>query len=257
MGFIYSTTNLITAATLHSVSTENTIYVKENLYDLRPSKPFYFTAKAAQWVKLNFAAGAQRATLACVFNHNFTNAADCHIQANAADAWGAPTFDQHLNWRDLDFYGLFDQTFAWWRLLLSDAANPYNPRIGEFFLGQWARFANAHVQPGREDGPTFFASEQQTTYGQDWDVYLSEGQIFKIRLKNINNPATIDDLHTFLRAISGPAGRFVFIPDDAQPHVYYCKVVGSPSATRLVYGEHELREWTMDIKVLTRGITIL
>lgn len=242
--------------TLDSVSTENTIYVKENLYDFRPSKPFYFTAKAAQWVKLFFAAGVQRATLACVFNHNFTNASDCHITGNNTGIWPG-TDVGHINYRQLDEYLLFDQTYSYWWLTLTDAGNSYNPRIGEFFLGQWARFAHAHVQPGREDGPTFFASEQQTTYGQDWDVYLSEGQTFKIKLKNINDPAVIDDLHTFLRAISGPAGRFVFIPDDAQPHVYYCKVVGSPPATRLVYGEHELREWSMDFKVLTRGITVL
>lgn len=256
MGFIYATTNLLDVSSLHSVSSEDTLYVKENLYCQRPSKPFYFTSKLNQWVKLNFAAAPQRITLVAAFNHNLTAAADCHVQGNAADAWPG-TDVGHVPWRLYDKYLRFDQTFAWWRFWVDDPTNPVNPRIGELFFGQWTAFPNAYVQPGREDGSTFFAVEQQTSYGQDWDVYLSEAERFKITLANINDSATLDAVQQFLTAIAGPAGRFVFIPDPAKPHVYFVKVVGSPSASRPIYGPKELRNWSIELKALTRGITLL
>lgn len=254
--FLYATENLITSITLDSVSSEDVLYVKENLYCERPSKPFYFTAKAAQWIKLHFAAAAQRITLAAAFNHNLTSAADCHVQGNAVDAWPG-TDVGHMNWRLHDECLRFDQTFPWWRFTMDDPTNPVNPRIGELFFGQWATFANAHVQPARDDGLSFYAVEQQTQYGQDWDVYLSEADRFKITLVNLNDPATVDQIQRFLSDISGPAGRFVFIPFPNQPHVYYVKIVGSPSASRPIYGEKELRNWSIELKALTRGITLL
>lgn len=257
MGFIYATTNLLDVSSLHSVSSEDTLYVKENLYCQRPSKPFYFTSKLNQWVKLNFAAAPQKITLCAAFNHNLMAAAQCQVQGCAADGpWPATTI-VNMPWRLNDEYDRFDQTFAWWRFWLNDPTNPVNPRIGELFFGQWTAFPTAYVQPGREDGSTFFAVEQQTGYGQDWDVYLSEAERFKITITNINDSSVLDDIQQFLTAIAGPAGRFVFIPDPAKPHVYMVKVVGSPAASRPVYGAKELRNWSIELKALTRGITLL
>ena len=252
---VYATGNLINLATLASVSTEDVLYVKENLYCERPSKPFRFTAKAGQWVKVNVGAGVPITLMAC-FNHNLTNAAVIQADANNADAWPGP-YHLHFTWRQYDFCRFLNQTYPWWRFLLSDAGNPFNPQLGELFFGTWTKFTNAKVQPGRDDSPIFHGVEQQTAYGQDWDCYFSDSQSFKLSLLNINDPATVDELHTFLRAIYGMAGRFVLIPDHRQPHVYYCKVTGSPSSSRPIYGDKELRRWGLEFKVLTRGITLL
>ncbi|GAG77384.1 unnamed protein product, partial [marine sediment metagenome] len=46
MSFIYVTPNLLDVDSLESISApgEDPVYVKENLYNNRPSKPFRFTA---------------------------------------------------------------------------------------------------------------------------------------------------------------------------------------------------------------------
>jgi hypothetical protein len=256
--FLYSTVNLINFDTLSSVSTEDPLYVKENLYNLRPSKPFYFMAKAAQWVKVDLLAPAL-VEVCAIFNHNFTATPTLAVQAYS-DAWTTSIYNVPLLYRQFDLYRKINKTAQWWKVEVSDAGAVF-PRIGELWLGTLSSFANAHVQPGRDDGVEFFASEQQTAYGQDWDAYLSESKRLKISFVNLNDPANTDDIETFLSSIRGPEGRFLLIPDHKMPHVFLVKVVGSPSAHRSVYGnkpgEKELRSWALDLKVLSRGITLL
>jgi hypothetical protein len=256
---LYSTVNLVDVDTLSSVSTEDPLYVKENLYNLRPSKPFYFQVKAAQWVKIDLL-GSSLVQVCGIFNHNFTSTASL-VFKGYSDAWTTAIYNRSLMYRQYDLYRKLNQSARWWKVEVSDAANSAYPRIGELWLGTLSKFNNAHVQPGRDDGVEFFASEQQTTYGQDWDVYLSESKRLKINFLNINDPNNTDDIETFLSAVRGPEGRFLLIPDNKMPHVFLVKVVGSPAAHRLVYGnkagEKELRSWSLDLKVLSRGITLL
>lgn len=255
--FQYSKTNLLTAATLSDTSTENAIYIDDYLYDGRPSKPFYFTAKTSQWIKIDLG-GAVFVDIFAIFNHNFLSAATLGIQGNAADAWGAPSFTAAPAWRKDNFYHRPRVTYEWWRFLISDAGNPYYPRVGELWLSSsLSTFANAHAQPGRQDGLGIEAIETPTIYGQDWDVFLSSAEDFTYSIYNLSDPDNIDDLQTFIEDIKGPEGRFLFIPDPGKPHVYLAKLTGSPQATRLVTGEKSLRAWNITIKALTKGITLL
>lgn len=255
MSLYYSAVNLVDVDTLFDTSTEDALYVMENLYNLRPSKPFYFTVKAAQWVKVDLL-GANQVQVCGIFNHNFTSVVTLALKAYS-DAWLTQVYNLPLIYREHDLHRKLDQTLRWWKLEVSDGTNTFFPRIGELWLGTLTKFANAHLQPGRDDGVEFFASEQQTSYGQDWDVYLSESKQLKIRFMNINDPDNVDDIEAFLSSIRGPAGRFLLIPDHKKPHVYMVKVMGSPTAQRVIYGDKELRAWGIDLKVLSRGITLL
>lgn len=256
MPFYFSATNFLTAATLASVSTENTIYPKENLYDDRPSKPFYWTSKLAQNIIINLGA-VSLVELIAIFNHTLLQAATITAEANNAGFPGAPLWSQNFTWREYDMYIRPLQSYQFWRIYINDAGNPIIPRIGELWLGDLDEFSQAFVQPGREDGKTFHTDEKQTVYGQDWDVYFSEQKEFKLQIKHLNDPAVVDEIEVFLTAVYGAAGRVVFIPDTRYPHVFFVKVVGSPTAKRPIYGEHELREWNLTFRELTRGITLL
>ena len=255
---IYSTTNLIDIYTLSAVSTEDPLYVKEFLYDNRPSRPFRFQSKTNQSILVDLSI-ATRVTLAAIFNHTLTAAATARIQANSSNAWGGGLpYNWQMSWREHDQALRFSQNERWWRFLISDPANLAMPEIGVAWLGTWAKFNKVRITPGRSDSPEIFQVEQVTTYGQDWSTYLSTGQSFELALTNQIDPATIDELQTFLEGIQGAAGRFVFIPDEKLPHVYLVKVVGNPTSKRTAYGTAgELRNWTMKLKVLTRGITLL
>jgi hypothetical protein len=254
---IYSTDNLLSVYSLSSVTTEDSLYVKDYLYDNRPSRPFRFTSKSAQRIVIDLSS-AKPVTIAALFNHNLTAAATVKIQANTSNSWTSPAFTQTLSWRNLDLYALLSQTYRWWSFYVDDPTNTLMPEIGLAWLGTWSKFPNARVNPGRVDSPEFFQVEQVTSYGQDWTAYLSDSQTFELGLTNLISPSAVDDIHAFLRAIYGAAGRFVFIPDETQPHVYFVRVLGNPSSNRITYSASgELRGWSIKLKALTHGIVLI
>lgn len=262
MTLIYATTNLITSTTLPSDnavyrSSENSTYPVANLYNRRPSYPFMFTAKAGQWVKANLGT-RQIASISAIFNHNFTNAAT--VQLHASGINGAWKLVDNYTYRLDDMYIKFGINEIWLRLSVSDAGNTSFPRIGDWFVAEHSVFANAHVNPGRGDGPMYAVADAQTPYEQDWEAAYSKSGTFNITLSSINDPSTIDDLQTFLDdVIMNNGGRFVWIPNDSLPNVYYVKVMNRRDfANRRVIGsENELRDWRLDFKILTSGITFI
>jgi hypothetical protein len=257
MGFKYIATNLLDVDTLDSVSTEDAIYVKEHLYNNRPSKPFRFTDKDDEWIKIDFGA-AQKITHISIFNHDLTAAVDLRLQGNAADAWGAPTYNKALTWQAYSLYYHFTETFRWWRLFVDDPTNANDPQIGELFIGEHSEFSNGFVQPGWEQELGFSIAEEKTYFGQNWDYYLSDCKKFNIKIQNLNDPANIDDLEAFFRSIGGSAGRFVFIPHDDYPYCFLVKIENTSIPNlQIVRGDKDLNEWTMTLKTLVRGIRLL
>jgi hypothetical protein len=72
--------------------------------------------------------------------NNFTSAAVVKIQGNDSDSWDAPAFEATLSPVDNNMMGVFfdEQTFQYWRLLISDAANPdLYVEVGPIFLGSY------------------------------------------------------------------------------------------------------------------------
>jgi len=261
MSFIYVTPNLVDVDSYHSVSSGDAvgaIYGPENLYNNRSSKPFRFTAKDDQWIKLDFGA-AQAVTHVSIFNHDLTAAVDLRLQGNAADAWGGPTYDQALTWQEYSLYEHLNESYQFWRLFVDDPTHTTFPQIGELYFGQYAEFANGHVQPDWSQNLNFSIAGEETYFGQDWDYYLSDRKGFNIKIKNLNDPANIDDLETFFRSIGGSAGRFIFIPKENQPYCYLVKIANTDIVNnQIVRGfTGELNEWTMTLKTLVRGIRLL
>jgi len=257
MSFVYITPNLLDVDSLESVSSEDAIYVKEYLYNNRSSKPFRFTAKLAQYIRLHWAV-AQNVTHISIFNHDVTAAATFQIQALDGAAWGAPAYTQNLTWQEYSLYEHLNQTYQWWQIYINDPGHTTFPQIGELYFGQHAEFTNGYVQPDWQQNLDFAIAGEETYFKQDWDYYLSDCKKFHIKIKNLNDPANIDDLETFFRSIGGSAGRFVFIPNDAQPYCFLVKIENtSIQNLQIVRGTNDLNEWTMTLKTLVRGIRLL
>lgn len=258
MTLYYVKTNLIDSVSLPDntyVSSEDAIYTVDKLYNKRPSYPFRFDGVNAQWAKLDFTV-AQDVTFVGIFNHNFIPGVTITFQGAVADAGYATEVTPV--YRAGNMYALLDASWRWWKLNINNGAL-IKPQIGEWVVGEWAEFTNAYVQPGRSDGPIFHATNNITHYGQDWSGYLSKGEEFSIALKNINTPTAEDDIQTFLNDIwQNEDGKFVFIPDHVTKKAYYVQVTNRDSyANRIINGEKELREWRLDLKTLTDGITLL
>jgi len=259
MSMLYAINNLINLNTLVATSTEDPVYVKEWLYDRRPSRPFRFTVKTAQWIKVNLGAPMQ-ITLAALFNHNLQDAvSSVLLEADNAGAWPPGCYQQAMTWRAEDQRLLLNQTYQWWRLAVSDATNSENLQVGDFFLGNWQKFAYGKVQPGRADGPVLHRSTYTTPYGQLWSSYFGKSGRFEIRIRNLSSAAQVDELQTFIEAVAAAGGTFVFMPRDTLPHVYYVFLENEEAfAQQIVAGPtEELRDWSLRLRVLNKGITLL
>jgi len=261
MTLYYIKTNLVNATSLPDNTfvngNEDTVYTVDKMYNKRPSYPFRFDGVDAQWAKARWLAAAQQITFLGIFNHNLLETVAITLNGDVADGAFADLVSTPV-WRAGNMYALFDGTWKWWKLNINNGAATI-AQLGELVLGNWASFSNAYVQPGRADGPVIHATRSTTYYGQDWTAYLSKGEAFSIALKNINDPDATNDIHAFLNDVwENNDGKFVFIPDHERPQVYYVQVVNTDKyARRTINGVKELREWKLELKTLTDGITLL
>lgn len=288
MGLRYVIENLINDNTTITRSSEDTLYVKENLYNERPSLPFRTTAKDAQWVCADFGKDTE-VTFVGIFNHNLTTEpgllqlcgggacgeCTCTIDmtlppdANCAEeACGSqPTADFRNTWSKVDC----EVNHRYWTLKITDTPDEAYYEIGEWVLGQWQQFPRGildadvatdpwvRLSPGRADGPEFFMGNQRTHWGQDWSTYYSEAARFELTFTNQNDPCVVDAIHAFLSTVQKAGGRFVLVPDDTKPFCYYVIIDNLRDyADRLIYGwTRELRQWRLRLKSLAEGIRLL
>lgn len=119
-----------------TASTEATGYELGSLDNYIAAQKWRATGDTDEWVKIDFGS-AVNITDVCIINHNFTNAATVRIQGHASDAWGAPTINETITWRDY----IMDKNFTggsyqWWRLHIADSANPDGfVEFGYIFIG--------------------------------------------------------------------------------------------------------------------------
>jgi len=265
MSLLYVLTNLINIDTLDSVTSEDTTYVKEYLYNIRPSLPFRFTAKTGNQVKVDLG-GATQVTFVGCFNHNLLAPTQFKIKAAAADPpgggnWDLPDYEASLSVA-ANFNNSFlkiNKTYQFWVLDTDDGTSPKNTEIGELVLGQHQSFASSvHLQPRRADGPIFYMDKDRTHYGQPHTAYHAEAEGFSLAFMNINDPSVVDEIHVFLKQVQQAGGSFIIIPDDVKPFCYYVSIENLEGyANRLVYGTKELREWRIELTTLAKGIELL
>ena len=276
--FKYVITNLINSDVLDSVSSEDAVYVQENLYNVRPSFPFRFTGVGSagnpEWICVEFPI-PRKITFVGLFNTNFIRnhhsdvltLKGCDTGCGSGGCnWAAPDFSLDLldswtpNHRNL--YSKLDERRLGWRLDIINSRNPDSYlEIGDYVLGNWKKFSkNVHLQPGRDDGPDFRMGNQRTYFGQDWTNYFSETeQSFTMKFMNTGDPQVVDEFKVFLTAVQSQGGKFILIPDDDTPFAYYVVITRMDDfARRILYGlTGEVREWEVDLRTLTEGIILI
>jgi hypothetical protein len=258
-----------------STSSEDTLYVKENLYNVRPSKPFRFTgigaAGAPEWICVEFDA-AKRVTILGIFNHNFDlSGSGSELSIKGSDTgcdesvtdWDIPDYEHDIsdritaNWNDL--YERLDQTRLAFRVDVIDPANDDNVEIGELFLGLATELNAAHLAPGRAESPALYRSFNQTWYGQHWIEALSASLSMELRITNQNDPRQVDALRMMVLAIHAAGSKFLVVPNHLHPFVYYVALEnGDQFMAQIARGiECEESEWTLSLRTLTKGIALL
>lgn len=293
MRLLYVLKNFLAyTATIVTTSDDgDTLYVKGNLYNERPSLPYRTTAEGAQSICVDLGAlyeDLDEVNFIGLFNHNFsttpttlellacdnagctTCTAAADLKVAPADACGdgcgtQPIEDFRNSWSKISPQ---PHAHRYWKLNMNDTTGDGYYEIGELVLGQWQQFPRGilsgddswvRLSPGRADGPEFFMGKNRTFYGQDWSTYYSEYERFDLVLTTQNDPCIVDAIHTFLRAVQVAGGRFIFVPDDDKPFCYYVIVDNLRDfAERKIYGRtRELREWRFKLKSLTEGARLL
>lgn len=260
-----------------NVDTEDTIYVKENLYNERPSFPYRATSVTSLWIMVDLGADTP-VSIAAVINHNFVAPSTFQLRGYT-QATGAPKEPGDAT-PVADFTGNF--TFCsdnnnsaikvesggspislrYICLLVIDVGNTNNLEIGEFILQVYSSFSTMYLVD-EEEGITITVAEEPTHYGQDHDNYYSDNIDFVLSpIKQEATSGDIDAIRTFLKDIQGATGRFILCRDDtyitSKCEVYYVKVVGQQFMAKLISkGYPELRQWNIPLKELTKGISML
>lgn len=259
MSLIYSIGNYIDAITINSVSSEHTLYVKENLYNLRPSLPFRFTAKTDQFVELDMATD-KNITLLALINHNLQQAATIRLEAdNDPPNWLAPSYSQAVTWRAENLYMKLDETYRWWRIFASDPTNPYYPELGEAILYIWNSFSDARIR-SQSEGDSFYTAIEETFMGQDWDAELSRKAKLSFTIRDISThgDSVLEEIRAFIRELKGQAGRFLVVPDDTTTECYFAKALGLEFISeRIFHNIKDVRDWALPLSELTQGFNLL
>ena len=247
---LYSVGNLITASALVSVASEDSVFVKENLYNARQSKPYRTTAKTSQYVVLNF--GTDRPTILGILNHNLTNAATIKLQANSSDSWGSPPYDQTITWRELNIYFTFSQDYPYWRVTIDDSGNSAFPQIGELVLGTYSTFTKDFIYPYGES-KHYQRTEQVTPYGQRWRTRKSILKSFNLDFGLITDSELSSEIETFFDAIDG-IDPFIFVPDTTDYLAWYVYALNDFEARRIWLNNNS---FNLQLEEQARGITLL
>jgi len=261
MAFLYGTGNKITEATLKAVTNEDSVYVKANLYNRRPSLPCRFTQKTDQTITIDLTDPAL-VTLLGLFNHNLLPGATITLSAdtNPPD-WNDPEYGPTsiTPVRADHLYFKLSETLRWWQIKITDAANPSELQIGEAVLTTHSSFTTGYIQ-SQSEGDEYFIGSQETYMGQDWDVFLARkaNLLLKIRKASTAGDSVEEEIRALLRSLEGSAGRLIIIPDDSCGEVYYAKIKGKSYIADRTFGNiKDIRDWDLSFVEMSQGIELL
>lgn len=262
MALKYVTGNLITSATLDSVSSEDPsgFYDMENLYNKIQGIPLRFTGKSGEYVIIDLGADTL-VTFAGGYNHNLTTGATVFKLKGYLEVTGKPVDgSEAADWED-DFtvtsghknsFITLSQTMRYWALLLTDAGNSENLELGEFILKIHSSFTKNFIYPYKEI-LRYIRGESITPYGQRWLNQKAKIKRFIIDFLGATDANLLAEIQAFFEAIDGD-DPFVFIPDDSAAYSWYVHCLSDLEADRVFYNYNNIH---LTLEEQSRGLTLL
>lgn len=263
MTFRYATTNLIDLSTLLSVTSEDTLYIKENLYNERPSFPFRFTAKTGNQILVDLGAPTL-ITLAGIYNHNLLAPTKYKVKAAAANPPGGGNWDIPDYSADMPLvsglnnsYLTLSETYRYWLFDFDDATSPTNTEIGEAVLATHSNFGSNFRILAESDGVVIRVATHVTHYGHPHDAKRSHQKKWNLNVFETTAKGSLDALEAFLVDLEGSAGRFIMIEDDNYEPSYYVRMGGSEFIGAHRFSPQEdRRDWSWPILEFPKGIIL-
>lgn len=199
MRFCFPSDLVGATATITSTNAADADYPLSNLHDGRPTEPTRWTTAASTRIVWDLGAGSPttRVEGLIIVMHTMPAGSVLKVQANAADAWGAPTFSQDVTvpaWGpelvlslpanilvDLRGTTLATTGYRFLSLLLPDHGSPgADHALGEVcWIGAWQSPASSAAWPVRR-GEVRRVSVNSTSYGVDHviDRHVRQRRLF-------------------------------------------------------------------------------
>lgn len=150
------------------------------------------TGSATETVTIDLGS-AQDVSSIILLDHTLT-AADSAIaiQANNADAWGAPAFSQALAWQAGTIYAVFDavKNFRYWRLTFTKSAAGESRDIGRLFLGTYYQTTEDPDYDGYQESVEDYSRVQKSLGGQTYTDLLPRYAALQTKFSDIRNEQT-------------------------------------------------------------------
>jgi hypothetical protein len=123
------------------------------------------------------------------------------------DSWTSPSYTDTISvTADTPLSDYFDQTYRWWRLVISDASNSDGYiEIGEMYLGSYLELSG-NADWGSSSELRSVQQEARGEAGQIQQVVYDLQRVFDLSFDVITNDE-IDDLETLLEAVFLPSSQ--------------------------------------------------
>jgi len=250
MGMKYSLGNYIDSSTLSSVSSEGTIYPKENMYNKRQSMPWRMEEKSGYAI-FNF--GTDRPTFFAIMNHNLVETGDFSLtlKTGAAEgAWGAP---EAVAWHKQNIWHPIDMTpNKWWRIDVVNSDSLANLEFGEIIFYIAGTFTMNYWWPYKE-GLEYVLEENITDYGHRHISKKAIKKTFSLDFEGVTDANLVSEVQAFFEGFDGK-NPFVFMPDAEEADSWYVYCLNSLKASRAFLDDNR---FSMQLEEQSRGISLL
>ena len=193
-------------------------YGRERLLDFDRKTVWRATGDTSENLVIDLGS-AQQVTAFVLSDHNLTSGASIKLQGNAADVWGAPTYDSgNITVQD-PLYLYLDRTFQYWRVLIADAANPdgYIEAAG-LFLGTYTTFAQVNAWWGSSQTDGYVLQENQSEAGKRRRYAYAKRRRLSLGFGNLISNSDID---LFLAVQDALVSDTTFQVDPLWIHLFY------------------------------------
>jgi hypothetical protein len=246
-----------TYATVVTASAEDPDYLAVNIASGSPSRPAKLTTTSG-WFVYDFGVAVNIAAVALIY-HNLDAGLAVTIQANVADAWGAPPVSQaltipahHEDGWPVSPWALIagSPSYRWWRLNIT-GVNSLTIAIGRWVLVGALRQLTEDVLWGEEEREEHTIVEQRTELGIE-TIYDLGGKRrhFSGEFGILNTSAAT--LQSLYRSAKGRTLPWLLVPDTAVNDAWFVRFEESQfSRTRETYNHNRI---PFRVQELARGL---
>ncbi len=252
MAMKYTLDTYINSITLSSVSTEDSVYPKENMYNKEQAMPWRMTAKSGYAI-FNF--DSNRPTFFGIMNHNLDGGGAFSLTLKTAATEGALVGEtpEVVAWHGQNIWHDISTTpDQWWRIDISDPENGSNLEFGEIIFYIAGTFDMNYQWPYRE-GLDFVIDENITHYGRRVRTKRATRKTFNIDFEGVTDSNLVSEVEVFFDGFGGE-NPFVFIPDEDETISWYVYCLNSLNAQRRFLDDNR---FTLQLEEQARGITLL